>query len=317
MAFANKSDWIWWNGAFVPWDEANVHITAHALHYGSSVFEGIRAYATPDGPAVFRLEPHVQRMVRSCRVIRIDLPYSTAEIGQAILDTVARNGHDSCYIRPLVFRGSEVLGLDPRKCPVEVVIITWEWGRYLGPEAIEQGVDVMVSSWRRMAPDTLPAMAKIGGQYVNSQLISLDAKLNGFAEAIALDNNGYVCEGPGENLFAVVEGKVLTPPLWASVLPGITRDCVMTLARDLGYEVREEMLAREMLYMADELFFTGTAAEISPIRSVDHIQIGNGKRGPVTAQLQEAFFGIIEGRTPDKYGWLTPVRANSSVPGSD
>lgn len=317
MPFANKSDWIWWNGKFVPWDEANVHVTTHALHYGTSVFEGIRAYATPDGPAVFCLGAHVRRMIRSCKVLRMDLPYSAEQMGSAITETVARNGHESCYIRPLAFRGSEVLGLDGRKCPIEVVVFTWEWGRYLGPEAIEQGVDVMVSSWRRMAPDTLPAMAKLGGQYVNSQLISMEAKLNGFSEAIALDANGYVCEGPGENLFAVLDGVIYTPPLWASVLPGVTRNCVLTLARDLGCTVREEMIAREMLYMADELFFTGTAAEITPIRSVDRIPIGEGQRGPVTARIQEAFFGITQGRQPDRFGWLTPVRAASKVAGGD
>jgi branched-chain amino acid aminotransferase len=317
MAFANKSDWIWWNGSFMPWDQANLHVTAHALHYGSSVFEGIRAYATPEGPAVFCLEAHVQRLFRSCRVVRIDLPYEPEEISTAIVETVARNGHQSCYIRPLVFRGSEVLSLDGRKCPTEVVIVTWEWGRYLGAEAIEQGVDVMVSSWRRMAPDTLPAMAKIGGQYINSQLISLEAKINGFAEGIALDVNGYVSEGPGENIFAVFEGAIYTPPLWASVLPGVTRGCVMTLARELGYQVREEVLAREMLYMADELFFAGTAAEITPIRSVDRMPVGDGERGPVTARLQELFFGITEGRLPDRYGWLTPVRAELLITSAD
>jgi branched-chain amino acid aminotransferase len=313
MSFQNKSEWIWWNGKFVAWDEANIHVTAHALHYGSSVFEGLRAYATPDGPAVFCLDAHVARMYRSCKLLHMQIPYTPKALGAAVLGTVAQNGHQACYIRPLVFRGSHSLPIDPRGCPVEVIIATWEWGAYLGDEALEQGIDAMVSSWRRMAPGTLPAMAKIGGQYVNGQLMNIEAHEGGFVEAIALDHYGYVSEGSGENIFVIFEGVIYTPPLSASVLPGITRSCVITLARELGFEVREAMIAREMLYMAEEVFFTGTAAEITPVRSVDRIAVGEGRRGPVTAQLQEAFFGILDGSQPDKYGWLTPVDATPLV----
>lgn len=309
MAFVNKSEWIWWNGKYVPWDEVNVHVTTHALHYGSSVFEGIRAYATPNGTAVFRLGAHVKRMFRSSKVIHLDIPYTPKAISAAILGTVARNKHERCYIRPLIFRGSRVLGMYPLNCPVEVVIITVEWDAHLGTDAIEEGVDAIVSSWRRMAPDTLPAMAKVGGQYVNGQLMKMEAKAHGFAEAIALDINGYVSEGAGENIFVVFEGVIYTPPLWASILPGVTRNCAITLAREMGYKVREEMIAREMLYMADEVFFTGTGVEVTPVRSIDRISIGTGRRGPKTARIQEVFFSIAQGRQPDKYGWLTPVDA--------
>jgi branched-chain amino acid aminotransferase len=308
-----QSEWIWRNGEWVRWEEATVHVSAHALHYGSSAFEGIRAYCTPDGPAVLGLVPHVRRLFNSCKLLRMDLPYTAEEFGRAILDIIARNGHQSCYVRPLVFRGANQIGLDGRKCPVEVVIFTIEWGRYLGAEAIEQGVDVMVSSWRRMAPDTLPAMAKIGGQYVNSQLITMEAKDNGFEEGIALDINGYVSEGAGENVFVVFDNVIVTPPLSASILGGVTRACVVELAHDLGYEVREQVLAREMLYTADEMFLTGTAAEITPVRSVDRIPVGAGRRGPVTERLQQDFFDITAGRLPDRFGWMTPIRAVTDI----
>lgn len=307
------SEWIWHNGEWVPWNEANVHVSTHGLNYGSSVFEGIRAYATPDGPAVLCLEEHTQRLFNSCKIARINLPYTPKDLNQAMLETVARNKHQSCYIRPLVFRGSNVIGLDGRDCPTEVVIYTIEWGRYLGTEAIEQGIDAMVSSWRRMAPDTLPAMAKIGGQYINSQLITMEAKDNGFHEGIGLDVNGYVAEGAGENIFLVFDDVLYTPPLAASILGGITRRCVMTLAQSLGYEVRQETIVREMLYTADEMFFTGTAAEITPVRSVDRIPVGSGARGPITAHLQDQFFGITSGRLPDRFNWLTPVHAVETV----
>ncbi len=298
---------VWFDGRLIPWDEATVHVSAHVLHYGSSVFEGIRAYATPRGPAVFCLDEHVERLFNSCKVFRIEIPYTQDEIKTAILDTIRANGHKSCYIRPLVFRGTGALGVEPRKCKVGVAILTMEWGAYLGPEAIEQGVDVGVSTWRRMAPDTFPAMAKIGGQYVNSQFAKMEAHDRGFAEGIVLDINGYVSEGSGENLFLVSRGVIYTPPLWASILEGITRRCTIQLADDLGYEVREQMIAREWLYIADELFFTGTAAEITPIRSVDGIKIGAGRRGPITEKLQQTFFGITSGKLPDRHGWLTPV----------
>ncbi len=304
-----KSDWIWFNGEWKPWDEANVHVSVHALHYGSSVFEGIRAYATPQGPAIMALEAHVQRLFNSCKIARIEVPYTFQEISDAIVETVARNGHESCYIRPLVFRGTGQIGLDGRACPSEMIIFTINFGRYLGEEAVEQGIDVMVSSWRRMAPDTLPALAKVGGQYVGSQLITMEAKDNGFAEGIALDVNGYISEGAGENVFLVFGETLYTPPLASSILGGITRASVFQLAQDLGYEVREQNLAREMLYIADEMFLAGTAAEISPVRSVDRVPVGAGKRGPVTRRIQEEFFAITSGKIPDRFGWLTPVRA--------
>ena len=299
--------WIWFNGKLVPWEEARVHALTHALHYGSSVFEGIRAYATPRGPAVLGLKPHVRRLFDSCRVYRMPIPYQPEEIAQAILETVRANNLQSCYIRPLVFRGVGTLALDGRECPTEVLIATVEMGKYLGEEGFKKGLDVVVSSWRRLAPATLPAMAKIGGQYINSQLIAMEAHDLGFAEGIALNAVGYVSEGSGENIFVVKDGVLYTPPAAASILPGITRGFVIQLARDLGYEVQEQMIAREMLYLADELFFTGTAAEITPIRSVDGIQVGAGQRGPVTAHLQEQFFGIVTGKLEDRFGWLTLV----------
>jgi branched-chain amino acid aminotransferase len=302
-----KSDYIWFDGEFVPWDEAKVHVLSHVLHYGSSVFEGIRCYSTPKGPAVFRLEPHLKRMYDSCKVYRIEIPFAKEELGAAILETIRRNQLDSCYIRPLVFRGYGQLGVEPRSCPVSVIVAVWEWGAYLGQEALEQGVDVGVSSWRRMAPDTFPASVKAGGHYTNSQLIRMEATDLGYEEGIALDVYGYVSEGSGENLFMVRDGVILTPPLASSILGGITRNSIETLAHDLGYEVREAMITREMLYMADELFFTGTAAEVTPIRSVDHITIGPGHRGPVTKALQEAFFAIVQGQVEDRHGWLTLV----------
>jgi branched-chain amino acid aminotransferase len=302
-----KSTKIWMDGHLVPWDRATVHVAAHVLHYGSSIFEGIRAYALEDRPAIFCLDRHVERLFNSARVYRMEIPHSRDEIKQAIADTVVANGHASCYIRPLVFRGVGGLAVNPQSCPVQVVILTLEWGRYLGPEAIEQGVDVGVSSWQRMAPNTFPAMAKVGGQYINSQLIVMEAARHGYTEGIALDAAGFVSEGSGENIFVVAEDKILTPPLASSILQGITRQCAITLAGDLGYEVREQQIPREMLYMADEVFFSGTAAEITPVRSIDGIPVGAGRRGPVTERLQAEFFGIVEGRIPDRHGWLTPV----------
>jgi branched-chain amino acid aminotransferase len=300
---------IWMDGTFIPWDDAKIHIAAHVVHYGSSVFEGIRAYETTTGPAVFCLEPHVRRLDDSCRIFRMALPYSREQVSRAIVETASTNGHRSCYIRPVVFRGVESLSVDPRKCPVHVAVMTFEWGRYLGEDAIEQGVDVMVSSWRRMAPDTHPGMGKIGGNYVNSAFVVMEASDNGFTEGIALDVSGYVSEGSGENLFLVRDGIVLTPPLAASILGGVTRNVVLTLCRDLGIEVREMAIPREMLYVADEAFFTGTAAEVTPVRSVDRQPVGSGRRGPITRRLQEQFFGITSGRLPDRHGWLTPVPA--------
>jgi branched-chain amino acid aminotransferase len=300
---------IWFNGELVPWDQATVHVTAHALHYGSSVFEGIRAYETDDGPAAFCLDAHIVRLFNSAKIYRMEIPYSNQEIRQAIIDTVVANGHSSCYIRPLVLRGAGPLGVNPQTSPVQVVIITIEWGRYLGPEAIEQGVDVGVSSWRRMAPGTFPAAAKIGGQYINSQFIAMEAAGHGYVEGIALDVNGLVSEGSGENIFVVTNDTIVTPPFASSILQGITRTCTIQLAEDLGYKLREESIPRELLYLADEVFFTGTAAEITPIRSIDGITIGTGRRGPVTERLQSEFFGITQGKLPDRHGWLTPCRA--------
>ncbi len=302
-----QSQYIWFEGQFVPWGEAKVHVLSHAMHYGSSVFEGIRCYETATGPAIFRLPEHVARMFRSCKIYRMEIPYTQEQVSQAIIDTVAVNKLRSCYIRPLVYRGYEQLGVEPRTCPVQLAIAAWEWGAYLGADALEQGVDVGVSSWRRMAPDTTPAGAKVGGHYTNSQLIHMEAAEHGYAEGIALDVYGYVSEGSGENIFLFQDGVLYTPPLGTSVLGGITRDCVIKLAKEMGYEVREVLVAREQLYTADELFFSGTAAEVSPIRSVDHIVVGAGRRGPITAKLQEAFFKIATGQVPDRFGWLTPV----------
>ncbi|MGY4706945.1 branched-chain amino acid transaminase [Candidatus Bipolaricaulota sp. J31] len=304
-----NGDWVWFNGEFVRWDEAVVHVGTHALHYGSSVFEGIRSYETKGGPAIFCLDQHLDRLYSSCKIYRMEIPFPKDELRRAILELVARNGHRSCYIRPLVFRGLGSFSLDPRRdCPVEVAILTIEWGTYLGAEALERGVDVGVSTWARMAPNTYPSLAKAGGHYTNSQLIVMEAHDRGFVEGIALDVFGYVSEGSGENLFIVQDEVLYTPPLSSSILGGVTRRCVMALAEDLGIPVREEPISRERLYLADEAFFTGTAAEITPIRSVDGIPVGEGKRGPITAKLQEEFFGIVRGEIPDRHGWLTPVR---------
>lgn len=298
---------IWFNGKFVPWNEAQVHVFSHAIHYGSSVFEGIRAYSTPAGTGVWCLPAHVDRFFYSARVMRMPVPYDREQISDAIRETVRASGFPSCYIRPIAFRGYDAIGVHPGTCPVDVAIGVIEWGKYLGPEAIEQGVDVCVSSWRRMAPDTLPAMAKVGGNYVNSQLMVAEAKQNGYDEAIALDTSGYVSEGPGENIFLVWRNVIYTPPLGTSCLTGITRECAVTIARELGYEVREQAIPREMLYLADEVFFTGTAAEVSPIRSIDRVKVGEGHRGPVTKAIQEQFFGLTDGSLPDRHGWFTMV----------
>jgi len=302
------SEVIWFNGEIVPWEAARVHVLAHALHYGSSVFEGIRAYSTPEGAAVFCLDDHLRRLYDSCRIFRMTPPYERAVLREAILTVVARNGHQACYIRPVVFRGLGSLSVDPRKSPVEVAVASFPWGRYLGEGALEEGVDVMVSSWRRVAPDTHPGMAKVGGNYVNSSFVAMEAADNGFAEGVVLDVQGYVSEGSGENVFVVRDGVVYTPPLSSSILPGVTRKVVLTLCADLDIPVREALLPREMLYVADEVFFTGTAAEITPVRSVDRIPVGDGRRGPITARLQEEFFALAEGRLPDRHGWRTPVR---------
>mgnify|MGYP001113216254 CR=1 FL=1 len=304
---SKKSDQIWLDGQLVDWDEATVHVSAHALHYGSSVFEGIRAYPLPDGPAVFCLKEHLERLWNSCKIYRLEIPYARQVVHQAVLETIQANAHKACYIRPLVFRGWDTFGLDGRSCPTHVSIITIEMGRFLGADALEKGVEVGVSSWHRMAPNTYPAGAKIGGQYINSQLITMEAVDHGYTEGIALDVNGYVSEGGGENVFLVQDGQLFTPPLARSILNGITRQCVITLAEEMEVEVHEETLSREMLYLADEVFFCGTAAEVTPIRAVDGIQVGAGVRGPVTTRLAEAFFDIVAGDAADRFGWLTPV----------
>ncbi|MBN1883942.1 MAG: branched-chain amino acid transaminase [Candidatus Krumholzibacteriota bacterium] len=302
-----KSEKIWMDGTFVDWDDAKIHVCAHVVHYGTCVFEGIRCYKTKKGPAVFRLEPHVKRLYNSAKMYRMEPELPQADFMAACLETIKINGMEACYIRPVVYRGYNELGVNPFNNPINAFIVVWEWGKYLGPEALEQGVDVCVSTWDRIAPNTLPALAKTGANYMNSQLIKMEAIKNGYVEGIALDVNGYVSEGSGENIFLLQDGVIYTPPLGASVLPGITRDSVITIADELGIDVVEQLVPREQLYIADEIFFTGTAAEISPIRSVDKIQIGEGKRGPVTKMLQDRFFQYLNAETDDIYGWLTIV----------
>ena len=304
MAF-DESGKIWFNGEFVDWKEANIHALSHVVHYGSSVFEGIRCYNTKNGPAVFRLAEHVQRLFNSAKIYRMEIPHSQEDFCQAILDTIKINQLDACYIRPAIFRGYAELGVYPLNCPVESIIAVWAWGKYLGEEALENGVDVGVSTWRRMAPNTMPNMAKAGSNYMNSQLAKMEAVANNYDEAIMLDYQGMVSEGSGENIFIVKDGVLHTPPRASSLLDGITRNSIITLAREIDLEVKEEELPREMLYIADEIFLSGTAAEVTPIRSVDRITVGNGKRGEITKKLQEGFFAILEGNAEDKYGWLT------------
>jgi branched-chain amino acid aminotransferase len=301
---------MWHNGRFINWDDAKVHVLSHTLHYGSSVFEGIRCYSTPAGPAIFRAADHIRRLTDSARIYRMeDIGYTSTQVIDAMTELVRVNHMDSCYIRPIAFRGYGEMGVLPFHNPIEVYIACWEWGKYLGPEALAEGVDVCVSSWTRLAPNTLPAMAKASANYMNSQLIKMEAVTNGYAEGIALDAAGYVSEGSGENIFVARNGKLYTPPLGTSALPGITRDSVLCLARDAGIEVVEQAVPREMLYIADEVFFTGTAAEITPIRSVDRIKVGSGRRGPIAERLQKRFFSIIRSEAEDRYGWLTPVNA--------
>ncbi len=297
---------IWMNGRMLPWEEATVHVLSHALHYGSSVFEGIRMYGTPDGPKIFRLTDHVKRLFDSAKIYRMPIPYDLDELIGVCKRVVAENGLEKgAYIRPVALRGYGEIGLAPKPDhPVDVAVAAWEWGAYLGAEGLQQGVDVCVSSWNRVAPNTIPAQSKAGGNYLSSQLISTEAKRLGFVEGIALSTDGTVSEGAGENLFLVRDGRLLTPPSTASILTGITRDTIIKLAARLGYTVVEQNIPRESLYLADELFFTGTAAEITPIRSVDHIAVGSGKRGPVTEALQDAFFGLFDGTTEDEHGWL-------------
>jgi branched-chain amino acid aminotransferase len=299
-----QMEFIWFNGRLVPWDQAQIHVLSHVVHYGSSFFEGVRCYATPRGTAIFRLTPHMRRLIDSAKIYRTAIPYTLDQLVAAVKETVRANGLASGYIRPVVYRGYGEIGVNPAQNPVEVAIATIEWGKYLGAEAMEGGVDVCVSSWNRFAPNTLPASSKAGGNYMNSQLIKMEALANGYAEGIALDAQGQVSEGSGENLFIVRDGVVYTPPVSSSILSGITRDTVITLLGELGVEVRQQVVPRELLYVADELFFTGTAAEVTPIRSVDRIPVGAGRRGPITARVQSAFFAVVQGEREDRYGWL-------------
>jgi len=305
MSLFKEDGKVWMNGRLVPWKDANIHLASHVIHYGSSLFEGFRAYETPRGTAVFRLNAHLRRLYNSCKMYRMDIPFSFEDFGRAVLDTIRANGLKSCYIRPIVYRGYGSMGVDPFPNPVDCAILVWNWGQYLGEEALEDGVDVKVSSWWRLAPNTLPALAKSGANYMNSQLIKMEALIDGYAEGIALNIRGHISEGSGENIFLVQNGAVYTPPLSSSVLPGITRDSVITLINEMGMRLVEETIPRELLYVADEVFFTGSAAEITPIRSIDKITIGTGRRGPVVKKLQEAFFAYINGERDDTYHWLT------------
>ncbi|MGI9261142.1 MAG: branched-chain amino acid transaminase [Woeseiaceae bacterium] len=314
MSF-NGGKLIWQNGQMIPWEQATVHIMAHALHYGSSVFEGIRGYKTPDGPAIFRLTDHMQRFYDSAKIYRMPLAYELDELVEVCKEVVRANDlMNGAYIRPIAFRGYGEPGLAPKPDHrVDVAIAAWEWGAYLGTEGLENGVDVCVSSWQRVAPNTIPALAKAGGNYLSGQLISTEAKRLGFHEGIALSTDGTVSEGAGENLFMIRDGRIITPPATSSILTGLTRDTVIKLAGRIGVTVEEKAIPREALYLADEIFFTGTAAEVTPVRSVDRIEIGQGRRGPVTKQLQDAFFGLFSGQTEDRDGWLEYVGTPSAV----
>lgn len=308
---------VWKNGELIPWAEATTHVMSHVVNYGSCVFDGMRCYNTKRGPGLFRLDAHIERLFNSCSIYRMKVPYTPEEIMNVCCQIVPVNRFDECYVRPLVFRGYGPFGVDPFPAPIEVVVCAWKWGKYLGPEALENGVDVCVSSWTRNAPNTLPSMAKAAGNYMNSQLIKMEAIVNGYVEGIALDPEGHISEGSGENVFLVKNGTVMTPPLYSTILPGITRDSVIKICEMLGIPVLERAIPREMLYLADEVFFTGSAAEITPIRSVDKVEIGSGKRGPITAKIQKEFFGIISGESEDVFGWLHPVEAAACASGSE
>jgi branched-chain amino acid aminotransferase len=312
MAFAGTGR-IWMNGTLVDWKDATIHIASHVIHYGSGVFEGIRCYATPKGSACFRLDAHMQRLHQSAKIYRMSYPLDVAGWENAVLETIRANEMKSCYIRPILYRGYDSLGVNPFTCPVDAAILLWDWGGYLGKEALEEGCDVRIASWSRMAPNTLPALAKGSANYANSALIKMEAITDGYTEGIALDVHGFVSEGSGQNVFIVRNGTIITPPLASSILGGITRDTVITLAADLGFAVTEATLPREALYVADEVFFVGTAVEITPVRSIDRIPVGTGRRGPVTEALQRAFFDTINGEVPDTRGWLTYVYAEEAA----
>lgn len=307
------TEYIWMNGKLIKWEDATIHVCSHVIHYGSSVFEGMRVYKTSKGPACFRLREHSQRLLDSAKIYRMPMHFTADQIDKAILDVVGANNLEECYVRPVAYRGYGTLGVDPSKCPVDLAIAAWPWGKYLGDEALTKGVNVCVSSWNRIAPNTMPAMAKAGANYMNSQLIKLEAISHGYVEGIALDIHGNVSEGSGENIFLVRKGALITPTFSASILPGITRRSVIRLAHELGIKVIEQNVPREALYLADEVFFTGSAAEITPIANIDNIQIGKGVRGPITEKMQIALFDILEGRVEDKHGWLTHVPAYKGV----
>lgn len=302
-----RTEKIWRNGKLVNWDDATIHVISHVVHYGSSVFEGVRCYETPSGGAIFRAREHMRRLVDSCRIYRIPLEYSVDQLVDAMAETVSANELRECYIRPVVLRTGEQMGVLPTGVPAEIFIIAWKWGTYLGHDALENGADVCVSSWRRPAPDTFPTLAKAGGNYLNSQLSKAEARQDGYIEGIMLDAFGYVAEGSGENLFVIRDGVIHTAPMAAGILNGITRDSIVTIARDFGYDVRETLMPREFLYVADEMFFCGTAAELTPIRSVDRLPVGDGKPGPITRRIQAEYMGLVKGTVADRYGWLTPV----------
>ena len=308
-----KSDYIWMNGQLVKWDDAKIHVLSHVIHYGSAVFEGMRVYKTNDGPKCFRLHEHIERLFNSAKIYQMEIPFTVDEIEDAILNLVSTNNMEECYVRPIVYRGYGTLGVDPTGIQIDVAIAVWPWGKYLGEGALEKGVDVGVSSWNRIAPNTMPAMAKCAANYMNSQLIKLEALRHGYAEGIALDVSGHVSEGSGENIFMVRRGALVTPTFTASILPGITRRTVIQLATDMGLKVIEQNIPRESLYLAEEVFFTGSAAEITPISSIDGIKVGSGRRGEITKRIQDAFFDVIRGKVEDRYGWMTPIPKKSEV----
>jgi branched-chain amino acid aminotransferase len=303
---------IWHNGKLIPWNQATLHVMSHVVNYGSSVFEGIRCYALPSGGGIFRAKEHAQRLLDSAKVYRIDVDFTVEDLVSGMVELIRTNRTVPCYLRPIILRGYGEVGVNPFNSPTEVYICNYEWGKYLG--SADEGVDVCVSSWNRLAPNTMPAMAKAGANYMNSQLIKMEAIMNGYVEGIALDVNGYVSEGSGENVFVVRQGAIYTAPLGNSVLPGITRDSVIQIAKDLKIPVIEQMIPREMLYIADEVFFSGTAAEITPIRSVDKISVNRGVTGPIVKALQKEFYGIVQGETADRHNWFTQVPVGSKQP---
>ncbi len=309
MSRLTATQWIWRDGEFVPWADATEHVLSHSMQFGSAAFEGIRCYATSEGPAVFRLREHLQRLITSVRIYRIELNYTVDQLVEATCEVIRRNGLDTCYIRPMVVRGFGAAGMLPTESPVHVYIPCWPWGAYLGEDALANGVDACISSWTRVAPNTIPAMAKIAGNYLSGQLIKMEAIANGYQEGIALNPSGTLSEGSGQNVFVVVDGTIFTTPLDGTILGGITRASIQRIAQDAGYTVREQPIAREMMYGADEIFLTGTASEVTPVRSLDKIRIGQGKVGPITKDLQTRFLDIVHGRAPDEHGWLTHVKA--------